>query len=91
MKLRRRSTQEIRESLRASRRLIDEDLDELESRVQENMSPTRLLARHPVLFTAAGALLGLMVVRNPAFLGRSLVRLAQVSTPLLLRSFLRRG
>jgi hypothetical protein len=86
----RRSTREIRESLHASRSLIAEDLDELEIRVQENMSPKRLLARHPLLATAAGALIGVIVFRNPAVVGRSLVRLAQLSTPLLVRSLLKR-
>jgi hypothetical protein len=85
-----RSRREIRESLHASRRLIDQDLGELQSRVQENLSPSRLLARHPVLVTAAGVLLGVIVFRNPAVVGRSLVRLAQMSTPLLVRSLLRR-
>lgn len=85
-----RSAREIRQSLHASRSLIAQDLDELETQVKESMSPTRFLARHPVLVTAAGALLGVIVFRNPAVVGRSLVRLAQMSTPLLVRSLLRR-
>ncbi len=87
----RRSTRQIRKSLHETRKRLDHDLTELEEHVEESVSPRHILSRHPALMTAAGAMIGLLVVRNPAMIGRALTRLAQVSAPLLVRAFLRRG
>jgi hypothetical protein len=64
---------------------------ELESHVEDAVSPRTILSRHPALMTAAGAIIGLLVVRKPAMIGRALTRLAQASAPFLVRAVLQRG
>lgn len=87
----RRSTRQIRKSLHETRKRLDRDLLELETHVDDALSPRNILSRHPALMTAAGAVIGLLVVRKPAMLGRALTRLAQASAPFLVRSVLQRG
>lgn len=87
----RRSTRQIRASLHATRERLDEDLTELQIQAESSLSPRALIARHPALMTAAGAIIGLLVVRNPAMVGRALKRLAQASAPFLMRAVFQRG
>lgn len=86
----RRSTKELKSSLGDNRRRLEEDLEELEDRFEDNLSPRHLFARHPVLVSIAGALVGALVVRRPALVARSVGRLAQLGAPLLLRTLLKR-
>ena len=88
---RRRSTRQIRKSLHETRKRLDHDLGELEEHVEESVSPRNILSRHPALMTAAGAVIGLLVIRNPAMIGRALTRLAQASAPFLVRTVLQKG
>lgn len=85
-----RSTREIRTSLAETRRDLEEDLLDLEERV-EDMKPSHLFSRHPALITALGALVGVVVVRNPAIIGRALTRAAQLGLPFFARALLSRG
>jgi hypothetical protein len=87
----RRSTGEIRRSLATTRRRLDEDLEEIELRVEDGLSPRNLAMRHPVLVTIAGVLLGVVVVRNPALVARSVSRLVGLTAPWLVKGLLRRG
>lgn len=87
----RRSTRQIRKSLHETRKRLDRDLSELEDRAEDRLSPKNVLTRHPVLITAAGVVVGLLVVRNPAMIGRVLTRVAQASAPFLVRALLQRG
>lgn len=87
----RRSTRQIRKSLHETRKRLDRDLCELEDRAEDSLSPKNVLSRHPVLITAAGVVVGLLVVRNPAMVGRMLTRIAQASAPFLVRAVLQRG
>jgi hypothetical protein len=87
----RRSTREIRRSLAATRGRLDEDLEELELRAEDSLSPRHLFMRHPALVTIAGAVFGVVVVRNPALVARSLSRLAGISAPWLLKALLHRA
>ncbi len=88
---RRRSTRQIRKSLHETRKRLDHNLEELEDRLAESVSPRHVLSRHPALMTAAGAVIGLLVIRNPAMIGRALTRLAQASAPFLVRAVLQKG
>ena len=88
---RKRSTRQIRKSLHETRKRLDHDLAELQDRVEESVSPRNVLSRHPALMTAAGVVIGLLVVRNPAMIGRTLTRLAQASAPFLVRAVLQKG
>ncbi len=88
---RRRSTRQIRKSLHETRKRLDHDLGELEQHVEESVSPRNILSRHPALMTAAGAVIGLLLIRNPAMIGRALTRLAQASAPFLVRAVLQKG
>ena len=88
---RRRSTRQIRKSLHETRKRLDDDLAAIEDRVGESVSPRNILSRHPALMTAAGAVIGLLVIRNPAMIGRALMRLAQASAPFLVRAVLQKG
>lgn len=86
----RRSTADIRRSLAITRHRLDEDLEELELRVEESISPRRIAMRHPVLVTMAGVIVGIVVVRNPAVVARSVSRLVGMTTPWLLKGLLQR-
>lgn len=86
-----RSTRQIRKSLHETRKRLDHDLSELEDRVEDSMSPRNILSRHPALMTVAGVVIGIVVVRNPAMIGRTLTRLVQASAPFLVRAALQRG
>jgi len=88
---RKRSTRQIRKSLHETRKRLDSDLTDLQDRVEDSVSPRHILSRHPALLTAAGAVIGLLVVRNPAMIARTLTRVAQVSVPFLVRAVLQRG
>lgn len=88
---RKRSTRQIRKSLHETRKQLDRNLGELEDHVDESFSPRNILSRHPALMTAAGAVIGLLVIRNPAIIGRALTRLAQASAPFLVRTVLQKG
>jgi hypothetical protein len=87
----RRSTREIRRSLAAARERLDEDLEELELRMEDSLNPRKLATRHPLLVAVAGLLLGVLVVRRPALVGRSLSRLLGITAPFLVRAVLNRG
>jgi hypothetical protein len=84
----RRSTREIRLSIADTRARLDEDLDELEQRVHDQLSPRELVMRHPAIASVAGIIVGVLVVRNPALIGRGLSRLAQWSAPFLFKALL---
>ena len=88
---RRRSSREIRRSLHVTRKRLDRDLAELQERLEQSVSPRNILSRHPALVTMAGAVVGVLVVRNPALVVRALTRLAQASAPFVVRSLLSRG
>jgi hypothetical protein len=85
----RRSAQEIRASLWETRTRLDRDLEELDVRIHESLSPRALIARHPALIALAGAALGYLLIRKPALLARGIVRAAQVGAPFLAKSFLK--
>ncbi len=91
MKTRRRSTREIRQSLAASRLRLDEDLEELELRMEDSLSPRHLAMRHPALVTVAGVLLGVIVVRKPVLVVRSLSRLVGMTAPWLVKGLFQRA
>lgn len=91
MKPSRRSTRQIRKSLHETRKRLDRDLVELEAHVEDAVSPRTILSRHPALMAAAGAVIGLLVIRKPAVIGRALTRLARAGAPFLVRAVLQRG
>jgi hypothetical protein len=82
----RRTTREIRQSLARTRETLDHDLEELELRLEESFSPKRFFARHPALVSIAGIIVGVLVVRNPALVGRGIMRLAHLGSPFLLKA-----
>jgi hypothetical protein len=86
----RRSVKEIRSSLWETRNRLDRDLEELDVRLHHDLSPKEIFARHPALFGVAGAVLGFILIRNPALLTRGLVRAAQVSAPFLVKALLKK-
>ncbi len=86
-----RSTRQIRKSLHDTRERLDRDLSALQGRAEESVTPSNILARHPALMTVAGAIVGLVLVRNPAIIARTLTRVAQASTPFLMRALFQRG
>lgn len=88
---RKRSTRQIRKSLYETRKRLDHDLLELQDRVEESVSPRSILSRHPAIMTVAGAVIGLLVVRNPAMIARTFTRLAQASVPFVVRAVLHKG
>lgn len=90
MKRRRRTTRQIRQSLAETRARLSEDLEELELRIEDTLSPKRFFVRHPALVTIAGVIAGVLLVRNPALIGRGVARLAQMSSPFLLKALLSR-
>lgn len=87
----RRTTRQIRASLHETRRRLDDDLLELQQRVETGMSPKEVLSRHPAALAIAGAVVGFVVIRNPAIVGRALTRIAQASAPVLFRTLVKRG
>ncbi len=89
MKRSSRSSREIRSSLATTRGHLEEDLQELEERV-EDMRPSHMFSKHPALVTALGALVGVVVVRNPALIGKALTRAAQFGLPLFAKALLKR-
>lgn len=86
----RRTTREIRQSLAETRARLDEDLEDLELRIEESLSPMRFFSRHPALATIGGVLAGALLLRNPALVGRGVARLAQMSGPFLLKALFSR-
>ena len=91
MSSKQRTAQEIRRSMEEARRRLDSDLTELELRFHESLSPKQIFSRHPALSTVLGVALGIFLVRNPALLGRGLARVAELSTPFLLKAFFQRS
>lgn len=87
----RRSTSEIRAAMAKRREQIENDLSEVQERIDSGFHPVRLLSRHPALTLVAGAVVGLFLVRNPAFVGRTLTRAASVGAPLLLKAIFQRS
>jgi hypothetical protein len=83
-----RSAEEIRSSLEATKAQIDDDLDTLSQRFQKRMV-LRQAAAHPLLLAAAGAVVGFLVVKRPTMLLRAAKQLARWSAPLLVSSLLR--
>jgi hypothetical protein len=88
---RKRSTRQIRKSLHETRKRLDHDLTDLQERVEDSVKPRNLLTRHPAVMTVAGAVIGFLVIKNPALIARGLTRIAQASTPFLVRAALSRG
>jgi hypothetical protein len=41
--------------------------------------------------TIAGAIVGIVLIRNPAIISRTLTRIAQASTPFIMRALFQRG
>ena len=91
MRSTKRSTRQIRKSLHDTRERLDRDLAALQGRAEESVSPSNILARHPAIMTIAGAIVGLVLIRNPAIVTRTLTRVAQASTPFLMRALFQRG
>jgi hypothetical protein len=88
MKTERRTVKDIRASLWETRNRLDHDLEELDVRLHQSLSPRAIFARHPALFGIAGAAVGFLLVRHPALLGQGLLRAAQLSAPLLVKALL---
>ncbi len=86
----RRSVKEIRSSITETRSRLDRDLEELDDRLHHDLSPKEILSRHPALFGIAGALVGFIIIRNPALLTRGLARAAQLSAPFLAKALLKK-
>jgi hypothetical protein len=84
-----RSAREIRASIEANRERIEEDLATLGDRLQKSVNPIRKVGRHPLLLAAAGAVVGFLVIKNPALLARSVGRLARWGAPLVLTALFR--
>ncbi len=91
MRSTKRSTRQIRKSLHDTRERLDRDLAALQGRAEESVSPSNILARHPAFMTVAGAIVGIVLIRNPAIVTRTLTRVAQASTPFLMRALFQRG
>lgn len=83
-----RSAEEIRSSLEATKAQIDGDLDTLDHRFQKRMVLRQAVA-HPLLLAAAGAVVGFLVMKRPAMLLRAAGQLAKWGAPLLVSSLLR--
>jgi len=79
----RRTTRELRDGLAARRAQIEKDFKALGVRFEEATNVRRLLTRHPVLAVTAGSLLGVLLVRRPAFLVAVARRAATWGVPLL--------
>lgn len=73
-----------------NRAQLEEDLIELEDRLDESFNPKRLLSRHPVMTSVAGAVVGFLVFRRPTILVKSLTRLAQLGAPFVVKALLQR-
>ena len=86
-----RSTRQIRKSLHDTRERLDRDLSALQGRAEESVTPSSILARYPAVMTVAGAIVGLVLIRNPAIITRTLSRVAQASTPFIMRALFQRG
>ncbi len=86
----RRSVGEIRSSIYETRSRLDRDLEELDIRLHRDLSPKEIFSRHPALFGVAGALVGFILIRNPALLTRGLARAAQWSAPFLAKALLKK-
>ncbi len=86
-----RSSAEIRASLERRKAELDRDIDELGGRLQESLSPRRLVTRHPAIVVVAGVVLGFVVFRRPDLVVQAASRIAKASVPLLLSGLLRRG
>ena len=91
MRSTKRSTRQIRKSLHETRERLDRDLSALQGRAEESVSPGNILARHPALMTVAGAFVGIVLICNPAIISRTLTRIAQASTPFIMRALFQRG
>ena len=86
---RKRSAQEIRNSLEETREQIEGDLDDLGGRVQQTLDLRHQIIRHPLVLGLAGAAVGFLVVKRPALVIKALSRIAKWGTPMLLTAFLR--
>lgn len=86
-----RSSEQIRASLRRTRRQLDDELNQVQQRVEDSVKPAHLLSRYPLLTAAAGVAVGIVVIRNPATVARVLSRFVQTSAPLLIRGLLQKG
>lgn len=84
-----RSADEIRKSLDATREQIEGDLDNLGHRLKRTMDLRHQIIRHPLVLGVAGAAVGFLVVRRPAMIMKALGRLAKWGAPMLLSAFLR--
>lgn len=54
------------------------------------MRPSHVFSKHPAIVTALGALVGVVVVRNPALIGKALTRAAQFGLPFFAKALLKR-
>jgi hypothetical protein len=86
---RKRSAEEIRNSLNETRGQIESDLDDLGGRFQRTFDLRHQIIRHPLVLGVAGAAVGFLVVRRPAMVIKALSRIAKWGAPLLLSAFLR--
>lgn len=84
-----RSAEQIKQSLDATREQIDKDLTALGERVERRMSLRRHVEHHPFLFAVAGAVVGFVILRRPTLLLRAVGRLAGLGAPLILSALLR--
>ncbi len=78
-----RSVEEIRLSFQDTRKQVEADLATVSERVQKGMDLRRILGRHPLVFTAAGALAGVVLARKPTLVLRMLGRVVGWGAPLL--------
>ena len=81
---------DIRKRLAENRARLESDLAMLGERMGAKLHPLGILRRHPLAVTAAGALLGVLLVRRPDLLVRSAGRLLAWGAPLALTSLARR-
>lgn len=86
----RRSAKEIRSSLWETRQRLDRDLEELDFRLHQSLSPKEIFSRHPALIGVAGAVIGYLLISRPAMIAKGIARVAQVSAPLLARALLKK-
>lgn len=73
-----------------TRAKLEDDLIELEDRVEDSFNFKRLLSRHPVVTSVAGAVLGFVVFRRPSLVVKSVTRLAQLGAPFVVKALLQR-
>ena len=84
-----RSVAEIRASLAEAKEHLSKDLEALDTHLHRDFTPQAIVGRHPLLFTAAGVAVVLLLVTRPTILKRGVTRVAEAGMPWLLRGLLK--